>query len=37
MIIGNGQMVEAGDPVQVSHIRTENIGMEFKGFYRPTS
>ncbi len=36
MVIGNGQMVEAGDPVQVSAIRTENIGMQFYGFYRPT-
>ncbi|MFC9892263.1 C40 family peptidase [Nocardia sp. NPDC127579] len=37
MVIGNGQLVEAGDPVSVSSIRTENIGMEFYGFYRPTS
>ncbi|MFG1781994.1 C40 family peptidase [Rhodococcus oryzae] len=36
MVIGNGQMVEAGDPVQVSSVRTENIGMGFHGFYRPT-
>ena len=36
MVIGNGQMVEAGDPVQVSSVRTENIGMGFQGFYRPT-
>lgn len=36
MVIGNGQFVEAGDPVQVSSIRTENSGMEFYGFYRPT-
>ncbi|WP_054815681.1 bifunctional WXG100 family type VII secretion target/C40 family peptidase [Nocardia arizonensis] len=36
MVIGNGQLVEAGDPVSISAIRTENIGMEFYGFYRPT-
>ena len=36
MVIGNGQMIEAGDPVSVSSIRTSNIGMEFYGFYRPT-
>ncbi|MFJ8964895.1 C40 family peptidase [Lentzea sp. NPDC102401] len=36
MIIGNGQMVEAGDPVQVQPIRTTNSGMSFYGFYRPT-
>lgn len=36
MVIGNGEMVEAGDPVEVSRVRTDNIGMAFKGFYRPT-
>ncbi|GGP70710.1 hypothetical protein GCM10010185_49770 [Saccharothrix coeruleofusca] len=36
MVIGNGQMVEAGDPVQVNPIRTTNSGMGFMGFYRPT-
>ncbi|PSL54604.1 NlpC/P60 family protein [Saccharothrix carnea] len=36
MVIGNGQMVEAGDPVQVNPIRTSNSGMGFMGFYRPT-
>ncbi|OZF07333.1 C40 family peptidase [Rhodococcoides fascians] len=36
MVIGNGQLVEAGDPVQVGEIRTTNAGMGFKGFYRPT-
>ena len=36
MVIGNGQMVEAGDPVEVSSIRTTNSGMGFHGFYRPT-
>ncbi|MCC8928486.1 C40 family peptidase [Rhodococcus sp. BGS-1C] len=37
MVIGNGQLVEAGDPVQVGEIRTTNSGMAFKGFYRPTA
>ncbi|MGB3772669.1 MAG: NlpC/P60 family protein [Rhodococcus sp. (in: high G+C Gram-positive bacteria)] len=36
MVIGNGQMVEAGDPVSVSSVRTSNVGMGFHGFYRPT-
>lgn len=35
MYVGNGQMVEAGDPVQVSAVRTTNIGQTFEGFYRP--
>ncbi|WP_330183217.1 NlpC/P60 family protein [Nocardia sp. NBC_01503] len=37
MVIGNGQLVEAGDPVQTGPIRTENMGMRFLGFYRPTT
>ncbi|MDN5721980.1 MAG: C40 family peptidase, partial [Corynebacterium sp.] len=36
MVTGDGQMIEAGDPVQISSIRTDNIGMNFLGFYRPT-
>ncbi|HET9142153.1 C40 family peptidase, partial [Actinophytocola sp.] len=36
MVVGNGQMIEAGDPVQINPIRTSNIGMPFLGFYRPT-
>ncbi|MQA08669.1 MAG: NlpC/P60 family protein [Pseudonocardiaceae bacterium] len=36
MYIGDGQIVEAGDPVQVGPLRTENAGMNFVGFYRPT-
>jgi peptidoglycan DL-endopeptidase CwlO len=36
MIVGNGQLIEAGDPVQINPIRTSNIGMPFLGFYRPT-
>lgn len=37
MVIGNGKFVEAGDPVQISSIRTSNEGMRFHGFFRPTS
>ncbi|MVU78759.1 hydrolase [Nocardia sp. ET3-3] len=37
MVIGNGELVEAGDPVQIGPIRTENSGMRFLGFYRPTA
>lgn len=36
MVVGNGQLVEAGDPVSVSPVRTTNSGMAFHGFYRPT-
>ncbi|QPK78728.1 C40 family peptidase [Corynebacterium lizhenjunii] len=36
MYSGNGQMVEAGDPVQTNPLRTTNMGMAFKGFWRPT-
>lgn len=36
MVIGDGQMVEAGDPVQVGKIRTTNAGQQFIGCYRPT-
>lgn len=36
MVTGDGMMIEAGDPVQISPVRTENIGMNFHGFYRPT-
>lgn len=37
MVVEGGQMIEAGDPVQINPIRQENIGMHFKGFYRPTA
>ncbi|MEC3954833.1 NlpC/P60 family protein [Nocardia sp. CDC153] len=37
MVIGNGELVEAGDPVQIGPIRTQNSGMRFLGFYRPTA
>lgn len=36
MYIGGGQMVEAGSPVQVNPLRTTNMGMAFKGYWRPT-
>ncbi|MBJ7288164.1 C40 family peptidase [Williamsia sp.] len=35
MYIGNSQMVEAGNPVQVSPLRTNNLDQAFEGFYRP--
>ncbi|MGC4934117.1 C40 family peptidase [Gordonia sp. DT30] len=35
MYVGNDQLVEAGDPVQVSPLRTTNAGQGFQGFYRP--
>jgi len=37
MIVGNGTMIEAGDPVQLSPIRTTNAGQGFQGFFRPTA
>ena len=37
MYAGDGMMVEAGDPVQMNPVRTTNIGMPFKGFWRPTA
>ena len=37
MYTGDGMMVEAGDPVQINPVRTQNIGMAFKGFWRPTA
>ena len=36
MYAGDGKMVEAGDPVQTNPVRTSNMGMAFKGFWRPT-
>ncbi|AZA09870.1 C40 family peptidase [Corynebacterium pseudopelargi] len=35
MYAGNGQIIEAGSPVQMSPLRTTNMGMPFKGYYRP--
>ena len=37
MIVGNGTMIEAGDPVKLSTIRTTNAGQGFQGFWRPTA
>jgi cell wall-associated NlpC family hydrolase/uncharacterized protein YukE len=37
MVVGDGVMVEAGDPVQLSPIRTTNAGQGFQGFWRPTA
>ncbi|GAA2482594.1 hypothetical protein GCM10010198_35950 [Nocardia seriolae] len=37
MVVGNGELVEAGEPVPIGPIRTENSGMRFLGFYRPTA
>ncbi|GAA4820753.1 C40 family peptidase [Tomitella cavernea] len=37
MVLGDGRMIEAGDPVQVSALRTTNGDMQFQGFYRPTA
>ena len=37
MYVGDGQIVEAGDPVSVSALRTTNMGMPFYDFYRPAA
>ncbi|MGZ5397902.1 MAG: C40 family peptidase [Mycobacterium sp.] len=36
LIVGNNTMIEAGDPVKLSPIRTTNAGQGFQGFWRPT-
>lgn len=36
MYVGDGQLIEAGDPVSLNPVRTTNMGMAFKGFWRPT-
>ena len=36
MYAGDGQIIEAGSPVQLSPLRTNNMGMEFKGYFRPS-
>ncbi|AGG66082.1 C40 family peptidase [Corynebacterium callunae] len=36
MYAGNGELIEAGDPVQLNPLRTSNMGMTFQGFFRPT-
>lgn len=35
MYTGQGLMIEAGDPVQLNPVRSENLGMAFLGFWRP--
>ncbi|MGV9709752.1 C40 family peptidase [Gordonia sp. NPDC003424] len=37
MALGDGTMIEAGDPVGISPMRTDNIGQQYMGIYRPTS
>ncbi|CRZ15770.1 C40 family peptidase [Mycolicibacterium neworleansense] len=37
MIVGANTMIEAGDPVKLSAIRTTNAGQGFQGFWRPTA
>jgi cell wall-associated NlpC family hydrolase len=37
MIVGPKTMIEAGDPVKLSPIRTTNAGQGFQGFWRPTA
>lgn len=36
MYAGDGMIIEAGSPVQMNPVRTENLGMTFRGFWRPT-
>ncbi|GGM59676.1 hypothetical protein GCM10012275_33470 [Longimycelium tulufanense] len=36
MYVGNGQLIEAGDPVQIGPVRTTNAGQALLGFFRPT-
>ncbi|MFW0797749.1 C40 family peptidase [Gordonia sp. CPCC 205515] len=37
MALGDGTLIEAGDPVDISPMRTDNIGMQYMGVYRPTA
>jgi len=37
MIVRNRTMIEAGDQVKLSPIRTTNAGQGFQGFWRPTA
>lgn len=37
MVVSANAMIEAGDPVQLSPIRTTNAGQGFQGFWRPTA
>lgn len=34
MALGDGTLIEAGDPVSISPMRTDNIGMGYVGIYR---
>ncbi|AKJ55139.1 Hypothetical protein Cp87MAT_0499 [Corynebacterium pseudotuberculosis] len=36
MYAGDGTIIEAGNPVQINPLRTTNMGMAFKGYFRPT-
>ncbi|RRQ11056.1 hydrolase, partial [Corynebacterium bovis] len=36
LVSGPDTMIEAGDPVQENPVRTDNTGMTFLGFWRPT-
>lgn len=36
MYAGGGQIIEAGNPVQLNPLRTTNMNMGFQGFWRPT-
>lgn len=36
MYDGKGSLIEAGDPVSVNPLRETNMGMAFKGYFRPT-
>lgn len=35
MYAGDGMLIEAGNPVSMSPLREENMGMAFLGYYRP--
>ncbi|MGO1054882.1 NlpC/P60 family protein [Crossiella sp. CA198] len=37
MYVDKGRMIEAGDPVRLTALRTSNVGMPFLGFFRPTA
>ncbi len=37
MALGDGTLIEAGDPVAISSMRTDNIGQQYMGIYRPTA
>ncbi len=36
MALGDGTLIEAGDPVQIGGVRETNLGQRFHGYYRPT-